>query len=169
MELFEGAFRYRFNSTEWEADKYDTTSYYRRHLQSFLGGMKAVDFVAYQKQNRELWLIEIKDYRSQPREKVLDVFDEMAGKVRDTLAGLMVCSVRSTDSFQELARQALELLSIRIVLHLEQPSSPSRLFPQVIDPKTARDKMRQTLRAIDPHALVGDAKLLQLQVNWEIV
>lgn len=181
LTLTEGDFAYVFDSSQWVADKYDTTPYYRRHFQKFVvggdkddksdKGAKAVDIVAYKKDSRELWLIEAKDYRFHTRdpEKVLDVFDEMAAKVRDTLAGLIACSVHSTDPFREIARETLKLRSIHIVLHLEQPTFDSKLFRQVVDPKTARDMLRKKIRAVDPHAIVGSAQTINERVDWRVV
>jgi hypothetical protein len=60
-------------------------------------------------------------------------------------------------------------LKIRFVLHLEQPQKPSKLFPQVVDPKSAKDKMRQKLRAVDPHAIVGDKALLNKLMAWQVI
>ena len=66
-----------------------------------------------------LWAIEVKDYRQHPCVKTLDLIDEVACKVRDSLAALVAARVNANDAEeQELSRVALE--RIRVVLHLEQ-------------------------------------------------
>ena len=75
--------------------------------------------------------MEVKDYRSTRRTKLVDLADEIALKVRDSLAILATASRNASDAEErDLARRALEMPHIRIVLHLEQPSNASKLFPR---------------------------------------
>ena len=70
--------------------KYDETHFYRKHFQH-CAASKCVDLVAFNTDTNEpLWLIEIKDYRAQRRTKTQDLCDELAQKVRDTLANLFL-------------------------------------------------------------------------------
>jgi len=55
------------------------------------GSAKAVDIIAIHA-NQRLWLIEIKDYRAEARQKAIELAEEFALKVRDTVAGLMAAS-----------------------------------------------------------------------------
>ena len=62
IQLVEGNLAFSFPAG-WDAIKYDDSAHYRRHFQSFAGGSKAVDFVAFGGTSDELWLIQVKDYR----------------------------------------------------------------------------------------------------------
>jgi hypothetical protein len=53
-----------------------------------------------------------------------------------------------------MSRAALACNQIRVVLHLEQPAKRSKLFPRAIDPAQVKQKLRQLLKAIDPHPQV---------------
>lgn len=167
MPLSEGRLKFVFPGG-WEVLKYDGTKFYRKRFQSFAGGSPAVDFVAFDASGTELWLIEVKDYRTDRRTKAKDLFDEVAAKVSSTLSGLVAARANASDGSEDFARHALTKIGLRVVLCLEQPDQPSRLHPQVIDPKTAKSKMRQRMRAVDPHAVVGDAASLNAMMPWQV-
>jgi hypothetical protein len=154
----------------WRAWKCDSAPYYQRHFNSFAGGAKSVDFAAIEPAAEPvLWLVEIKDYRATPRSNPSDLFSDVAMKVRDTLACLIVTACNSMATADaDNAREACKVARIRVVLHLEQPVKPSKLFPQVIDPKTAKDKLKQQLRAIDPHPVWGNSADLVEKVAWRV-
>lgn len=142
---------------DWTAVKYDTWAFYRNQFQSVAGGCKAVDLLAVEP-TRTLWLIEVKDYRAHPRGKVQDLPDELAVKVRDTLAALLPAAVRANDNDERrAARAALRAVGLRVVLHLEQPVKRSRLRPKPYDLDDVVQKLKQQLKAIDPHPKVVDA------------
>ena len=137
----------------WQVLKYDTCSFHRNQFQEFAGGSKALDAVALSP-DRTMWLIEVKDYSRHQRSKAGTVFSEVAAKVRSTLAGLAVARVRANDkSEREFARRAMNASSLRVALHLDQPEQSSRLFKQVIDPKTARTQLKREVKAVDPRAV----------------
>lgn len=165
--ITEGKFTFSF-PPGWHVRKYDDTTFYRKHFQSFAGGSEAVDFLAFNASEKECWLIESKDYRHHPRTKAKDLFEEIAMKVRATLAGL--CSMRANagDDERKFATEALKKVKYRVVFHLEQPIHPSRLRPQIYDPKSLRDKLRQIMRPVDPHALAGNNKILNGKAAWTI-
>ncbi|MDP3859780.1 MAG: hypothetical protein Q8Q73_18625 [Stagnimonas sp.] len=155
----------------WIAWKCDDASYYRNHFQSFAGGAKSVDFAAVGPENDPaLWLIELKDYRAAPRTKPSDLFDELALKVRDTLACLLATASNSGMHPEvDQARAACKAGRVHVVFHLEQPRTPSKLFPQVVDPKDVKDKLKQKLRAVDPHPVWGNSAELGRKVAWVTV
>ena len=168
--LQEGNLTFSF-SNDWQAIKYDDSSFHTKYFQSFAGGSKAVDFIAFG--NQELWLIEVKDYRLHARTKSTDLYLEIASKVRATLAGLLAITATNNPSGDSETKSIAQSIfkrsyQLRIALHLEQPIQHSKLFPQVIDPKTARDKLRQQLRSVDPHALVGDKTFFNAQHRWGV-
>jgi hypothetical protein len=167
--ITEGSLTFTFDPS-WSVLKYDQTTFYQKHFQAFAGGSKAVDIIAWRAP--ELWLIEVKDYRVNPRIKTSDIFDEVALKVQGTLAGLVAAAATRSSgdtTTQTFARLVLKnYQQLRVALHLEQPQKPSKLFPLVVDPKNARDKMRQKMRPIDPHPIVGDCNSFNQRSQWHV-
>ena len=150
----------------WQVLKYDDSSFHRNQFQSFAGGSQAVDAVALSPAG-ECWLIEVKDYRKSRRSKPETVFSEVAGKVRATLAGLATARIRANDVDEQLfCNNALRTNALRVALHLDQPDHSSRLFRQVIDPRTAVTQLRRELRAVDPHAVCYGAGVCGHAVPW---
>ena len=94
--LQEGGLRFDFPDDESDVVRYDGSSFYRQQFQRVCGGAKAVDFIVVEQERT--WLIEVKDYRRSPRTKTVDISDEVAAKVRDTLAGLAACRCNSGDA-----------------------------------------------------------------------
>ena len=143
MQFDEGGLRFEFNGAE--AGKYDEWRFYQNRFKGSCNGNKAVDFV-YVEAGRT-WLIEVKDYRRHRRTKPGDLADEIAIKVRDTLAGLAAAKFNADDQDERrLARYALQKANLRVVLHLEQPANPSRLFPRTVDPSKLKQKLKQKLK-----------------------
>ncbi|APW60528.1 hypothetical protein [Paludisphaera borealis] len=151
--LTEGKLRFTF-AEDWTVSQYDDWGHYRNQFIKVCGSIKAVDVVAIEP-NGCCWLLEIKDYREHVRTKTIHLADEMAEKVRDTLAGLVAAQFRADDESEKIAaKQALRATSLRVVLHLEQPTKPSKLFPRAINPATVLQRLRQLIKAIDPHPQV---------------
>lgn len=163
MTFAEGKLTFVFSG---QAERYEQWSFYRHQFQKVCGGAKAVDFVVLNA-GPQVWLLEAKDYRQHRRTKSSDLWLEFAEKVRDTLAGLCAASFHANDAKERSFAGAIlsqprssprEMRNIRAVLHLEQPKKHSKLFPRTFDPSTVQTKIRQLLKAIDPHALVTDRK-----------
>ncbi len=151
----------------WWVWKYDDSAFHRNQFQAFAGGSKAMDAVALDA-NGILWLIEVKDYRRQRRSKPSSVFVEVAHKVRSTLAGLAVARVRANDAAEkDRATRAMRCQAIRVALQLAQPVNLSRLFPQVVDAADAQLKLRQAVRAVDPHALCAAGAINPQNLPWQ--
>ena len=80
--------------------------------------------------------------------------DEIAVKVRDSLAALVAAQANANDAGEkDTAAAALRCRRIRVVLHLEQPAKHSKLFPR-INPANIQQRLKQVVKAIDPHPLV---------------
>ncbi|WP_300668208.1 hypothetical protein [Desulfoluna sp.] len=157
--LDEGRLTFTFSGDSL-ATQYDDWTFYKSHIQSAWGGCKAIDFICVHQ--RQTWLIEVKDYRIDRRTKILDFGDEIALKVRDTLAGLAAARCNANDADERrMAGEALQCKKLRVVLHLEQPRNPSKLFPQVIDPSKMTQKLKQKLKAVDAHPRVVDKHSLK--------
>lgn len=155
---------------EWEAEPYDRWSFYRRQFQNCCGGNKAVDFLAYDPGERTLWLVEIKDYRQYRRSKdeKISLWDEVATKVRDTLAGLFAVKVNQQDKEALFGKLAARAKRLKVVLHLEQPVRHSKLFPRAYNPADVQQKLKQIIKPIDAHPHVielNDAAC----VPWSVV
>jgi hypothetical protein len=147
--------------------KLDDTTFYRKHFQSFAQGSKAVDFLVFDPKTPELWLLEVKDYRAQGRIKTIDLFDEIAQKVLSSLACLLALRANANVlDERNFAQLALKQTRIKVVLHLEQPIKPSKLFPQVVDPANIRVKLRQKVRSIDSKAEFSSIAFTR-NVPWE--
>ena len=130
--------------------------------------VKPVDIVSVK--SNTSWLIEIKDYRQHRRTKAIDIADDVALKLQDTLAKLAVAA-RNANNMQERehAQQALASRKWRVVLHLEQSPTPRRLWKNPIDPATLLLKLRtKTLKAIDAHPLICNRNKPQQQIPWTV-
>ena len=137
-----------------DAGKYDDWSFYRNQFQSVAGSSKAVNMLCVD--DDAAWLVEIKDYRHHPRTMPVDLGDEVAGKVRDTLAGLAAASAKANDDDERrLARRALAKRRWRVALHLEQPRATSRLWHQPFNRASVGPKLRsKRLKAVDAHPVI---------------
>jgi hypothetical protein len=161
-----GALRFTFED-DWQASKYDDWSFYRNRFQRIRSEVKAIDILAIAA-DRTVWFIEVKDYRRYPRTKPVDLADEVAHKVFDTLAGLLPARVNG-DAHGEtaIAKAALNGGALRVVLHLEQPSTHSKLFPRAIDPANVLMKLKQLVKPIDPHPLVVETSRMA-SLTWTV-
>ena len=147
--------------------KYDAWSFYRKQLSKLPGGVKAVDIIAVEPKDIN-WLIEIKDYRVHRRTKIKDFGEDVALKVRDTLAGLAAARVNARDTAEKtIAQQSLSTSRIKVVLHLEQPSNPSRLNPG-INTANMLIKLSQCIKAIDPHPKIMNKDNIPSHIKWTV-
>ena len=85
--------------------------------------------------------------------------DELAIKVRDTMAGLVSAKFNGiVDCEVEAARKFLFAKKLRVVLHLEQARKPSRLYPLVVEKAHIKQKLTQKLRFADAHPKICDVQ-----------
>ena len=87
-----------------EATKYDDWEFYTKKFQKIKDGTKAVDILCVVPD--VAWLIEVRDYREHDRTKPSDLSEEIAGKVRDTLAGLAAASANAESNGERGNRKA---------------------------------------------------------------
>lgn len=151
-----------------QASKYDDWSFYRNQFKDrCFRDNKAVDMVCIA--GDRAWLIEVKDYREHRRTKPIDLADEVANKVRDTLAGLVAARFHATEPAEKaLARELLRKRDLAVVCHLQQPAKHSRLRPRAIDPAALQQKLRTLLKAIDPRVRVVDTRTLPAGLPWQV-
>ena len=163
-EIHEGDLKFTFSDC-CKVGKYDDWSFYRNQFMSVAGGSRAVDILCVS--DEAAWLIEIKDYRHHGREKPTGIVDELAGKVRDTLAGLAAASANANDCDEKaLARHALQARRWRVALHLEQRRGRSRLWPKPFDVANLMLKLRKKVKAVDAHPLILDRRADRLKLPW---
>ena len=151
----------------WHASKFDGWSFYRNQFQNVCGGTKAIDILAV---NPAIccWIIEVKDYRQHPRTKVIDLAEEVAIKVRDSLAGLAAAQYCANAANEKtFAQGALRCSGVRVVLHLEQPPKHSKLFPRAINLADVLQRLKQLIRPIDPHPFVVE-KTAMRGLPWSV-
>ncbi|MFI3138421.1 MAG: hypothetical protein QX197_16740 [Methylococcaceae bacterium] len=164
--LSEGNLQFRFGAS-CLAEKYDDWSFFRNQFQSTCGGAKAVDIICIS--NNTSWFIEIKDYRQHARTKPQDIGNEIAIKVRDTLAGLVAAKMNANEPDErDFAQKVLESKAIKVVLHLEQPLKHSKLFKRAIDPAAVKQSLKRLLHAIDAHPCVVDKNSLSVNRDWVV-
>ena len=162
----EGRLSFSF-SDESIVAKYDEWSFYRNQFSNAFGGSKAVDLIYIDPEST--WLIEVKDYRAHKRTKSIDIGDEIALKVRDTLAGLAAAKCNASDPEERrLAALALRRNKLKVVLHIEQPQKDSKLFSRIVDPSNLKLKLKQKVRAVDAHPAVVDMRSLNTQMPWKV-
>lgn len=168
-EIVEGDLRFCF-PIGCQTSKYDDWSFYRNQFQRVANGCKAIDILCVA--DKVSRLIEVKDYRSHPRTKAIEIADELAIEVRDTLAGSASAAKSAIDEDQcglsrsSLARQR----RWRVVLHLEQPANPSRLRPTPIDTANLLLKLKkaEVLKAADAHPMICDRRDVSRHAPWTV-
>ena len=167
IEIEEGDLRFSFPD-RCDAGKYDEWSFYRNQFQFVAGASKAVDMLCID--DDAAWLIEVKDYRRHPRTKLVDLGDEVAAKVRDTLAGLAAASANAHDDDERrLARRALAKRRRRVALHLEPPKAASRLRPRPFNVADVVSKLRsKRLKAVDAHPVVVNRDDPHPGIPWTV-
>lgn len=153
----------------WEVAKYDDWSFYRKQFQNCCGGNKAMDFLAYDPADRTLWLVELKDYRRFRRikDETIRLWDEVALKARDTLAGLFAVKTQAGHENARFAGLAVQACALRVVLHLEQPGKSSKMFPRAYDLTYIQQELKKVIKPLDPHPLVIESNQLN-RVPWTI-
>lgn len=165
----EGKLAFIFNeSCEPSSRHYDEWTFYKNHFQGTLSGIKAVDFVAVDSNNC-VWLIEVKDYRVNRIGSSKDLIDELCTKVIHTLSGLLAAKFNANVKEEQLfARKVAAAKKLRVVFHLEQPETNSKMFPQSFNPATLQMKISQKLKAIDPRACIASMKKMPAGLPWQV-
>lgn len=153
MPVFsEGNLTFHFPSGDSVA-KVDDWAFYRGGFVS-IPGTKSVDFVCVH--GDSCWLIEVKDYRFHHRTKTVPLWEEVACKVRDSLAMLAAARCNANNENEKtVAAHSLAARKWRVALHLEQPPTPSRTRPTCFDAASVSMKLRGIVRRIDPHPVVA--------------
>lgn len=189
-QITEGALTFTFPDS-WSVSKADDWSFYRNQFERHFDGVrlvckkcdaeircpkcdaakavgvKAVDFLAIDSES-VVWLIEVKDYRGNKRTKAIDLADEVAVKVRDSLAMFAAAAKNANDPSEKADASAVGRSSvIRVALHVEQVKKPSKLFPRAINLANVKQRLRRLIRFVDPHPLVVETGAMS-NVDWSV-
>lgn len=152
---------------DWIVGRYDDWSFYHNRFKRISNGLKALDLLAVSPCGTA-WLIEAKDYRLYQRTKPSSVADEVKQKVLDTLAAILPAKINGDVEHETLVSSRLtEAHTLRVVLHLEQPTKHSKLFPRALDPADVQMQLRQHLKPIDAHPRVVEMANLS-GVPWVV-
>ena len=134
----------------------ECSGFYAHQAQNFCSSCKEMDFIAYHPGKRELWLIEVKDYRFNARPKVRDLVEKLCRKVRDCLFLLRTAALCAPEeepaegiSLREMARLSMQAKHIRLAFTIEL--GRTGLFPPKSLLATIRDLLYRELCFIDPH------------------
>ncbi|WP_027350989.1 hypothetical protein [Halotalea alkalilenta] len=155
--LVEGQLHFDFPD-DWEASKLDDWHSYRRCFATLDNGIKCVDFLAYGP-GRDVWLIEVKDYRQGRITSMSELIEAVVGKVRDSLGVVSsACWQHQAPEEQRLARLATQKGRLNIVLHIEQPRHRSRLRPEPLDRASLKQSLRRKLHKLSASQWVVDSR-----------
>lgn len=158
----EGHLRFCFPD-DWLVEKYDDTSFYRNQFIRCHDGIKAVDIVAFNPQDRKLFLIEIKDYRFGENTIIpSDLPNAVCCKITMTLAGIFAASLNANDSDERAnAGEFLKCCTMQTVLHIEANDSPHQLgFKKSNLFQNIKDKLKQKIKSVDPHPKVANQNMM---------
>lgn len=107
---------------------------------------------------KELWLIEVKDYRFNARPKVQDLVEKLCRKVRDCLFLLRTAALCAPEeepaegiSLRDMAKMSLQAKHIRIAFTIELTNSA--LYPAKSLLAHIRDLLYRQIRFIDPEMI----------------
>lgn len=151
----------------WQAGKYDEWAFYRKQFSRMWDGIKSLDILAIDPQENG-WLIEVKDYRTNLRTKPSELSSEVAHKVFDTLAALLPAKIHAGDPNEKtMARAMCGAKKLRVVLHLEQPATGSKLRPRAINPADIQQKLKQLLKPVDAHPFVAQSMAMG-SLAWRV-
>ena len=175
--LTEGRLRFDFPD-DWRVEKFDELGFYRgRFLKLSSGatacekcdarlrcgackadrpdGAKGVDFLAVDASGGVGWLIEVKDYCNTLRTDLLFLADEVAAKVRNTLACVVAMKRADDPRERDLAAATLRCDDYRVVLHLEEPPGTAarrRVHPANSRLANVQNKLQTRLAPVDRRA-----------------
>ncbi len=156
-KVFVDTLDFHFPSS-WKVSKYDEWDFYHDRFKKIANGIKAIDLIAVDA-DMTVWLIEVKDYRKFPRTKPSEIHQEIALKVIYTLSAMLPGKLNcKSEAEKEMCDLVCSCKKLKIILHLEQPPTTSKLMPKPIEPANVKQKLKQALNSIDmePHVVSMD-------------
>lgn len=153
----EGLHRFQF-AAGYHVCRFECSPFYSHHAQNFCSSCKEMDFVLYHPGKKELWLIEVKDYRFNARPKVQELVEKLCRKVRDCLFLLRTAALCAPEeepeegiSLRDMARMSLQAKHIRVAFTIELPKTGS--YPPQTILSYIRDLLYRQIRFIDPQMI----------------
>ena len=153
----EGMYRFHFEAGYYVC-RSECSPFYSHHAQNFCNSCKEMDFMLYHPGKKELWLIEVKDYRFNARPKVQDLVEKLCRKVRDCLFLLRAAALCAPEeeppegiSLRDMARMSLQAKHIRVAFTIELGSTG--LFPPKSLLAHIKDLLYRQMRFIDPEMI----------------
>ncbi len=149
----EGEYRFDFEPS-CHVCRLECSEFYSHRVQNFCNSCKEIDFVVYDEQSEELWLIEVKDYRFNARPRVSELCEKLCRKVRDTLFLLRTAAccapMEEVDEgicLQEMGERSLAATRIRLGFLIELSGEQAAAMGTLM---TIHDILLRQLRFIDP-------------------
>ncbi|MFI3190484.1 hypothetical protein BCS42_02795 [Crenothrix sp. D3] len=154
---------------EFDAVKFDDTSYYREYFSRIQNDIAAVDIVAVN--NGIGYLIEIKDYTHPDTENLSsnDLIEAIIKKVISTLSAILPMKNSATDPAEKkIAKDFAKSSEIRIVLHIEKPPPRRTLKQSCYDFQNIETSLKRKLKPIDAHPKVVSKENLS-GLPWVVI
>lgn len=133
-----------------------------------------MDFLLYHPEKKELWLIEVKDYRFDARPKGKELTEALCKKVRDTLFLLKTAAIIAPpeiplegEPLREFAQQASQAQIIRLGFLLELDTG--RWFPMGSLMANIHSTLLRQMRFIDPELVCAPITHPKKLGPWSVV
>lgn len=158
--ILEGNLSFSF---EFDAIKFDDSSYYRKHFSKIKNEIAAVDILAVNSSTG--YLIEIKDYTHPDTEELQlnELIETVVNKVLSTLSAILPMKNYASIPIEE--KETVTLFSkaneIKVFLHLELPPPRSKLEQSTWDFQKIQMKLKNKLKPIDAHPKVVSKTILK--------
>lgn len=155
--ITEGALIFSFNDN-WQTLKYDDPEgFHEKSMKPLNIDAHAVDIVAIY-QEKELFLIEVKDYRQRKKPREPELSKKLQRKIVDTVAGLVGLSRQDTNPMCKSLRRLLitpneERKHLKIILWMED-ILPGRSLAQKSRAGILQKQLRSAFRWLNADVLV---------------
>lgn len=154
---------------EFNAIKFDDTSYYREHFSKIQNNIAAVDILTVN--NGIGYLIEIKDYTHPDTENLSskDLIDAIIKKVISTLSAILpMKNSAGNEAERKIAEDFAKSSEIRIVLHIEKPPARRTLKQSCYNFQEIESSLKRKLKPIDAHPKVVSKENLK-GLPWAVI
>ncbi len=167
----EGVFRLDFEP-EMQVCRFECSDFYAHRAQNFCTSCKEMDFILYRPRKRELWLVELKDYRFNARPRIQDLVEKLCRKVRDSLFVLKIAATCAPEeqpdegiSLRQMGRLSQQALRIRLAFGIEQMGDAGMQASILMGVK---DMLLRQLKFIDPELLCVSIRQSPQFAPWRV-
>ncbi|MCX7067964.1 MAG: hypothetical protein NTW85_09780 [Methylococcales bacterium] len=154
---------------DFDAIKFDDTSYYREHFSKIQNDIAAVDILAVN--NGIGYLIEIKDYTHPDTENLTssNLIDAIVKKVISTLSAILPMKNNAGNPEEKkIAEYFVNSSQIKVVLHIEKPPARRTLKQSCYDFQNIETSLKRKLKPIDAHPKVVSKENLK-SLPWVVI